>query len=874
MKKVILLALLMPVPAFGQIVENFESESIVNWVQSPEGHWKADTTESISGRVSLHQIFDNPDAGTDRIGIPVKSLHPSEGTSRWTFLVRYGYDPSSLNNWSVFLMSDTNPACMSAEGGTKGYAIGVNLTGSDDSLRLWKVNDTEITPVVTCRLNWQTDIGIASTVKLTVERSQQGNWTVSVSSMTGNLLGTDYGTDNELFGQEWFGIFYRYSSTRDRLLWIDDISIEGIFHEDKEAPLVIKCEPAGRNSAEVTFNEEPSEEIMIPDNISLNDEGSKAMSVVKINNLTYRIGFSAEFKNRSVNNLIIRKLCDKSGNCSLNVTTGFTAVWAEKGDVIISEIMADPLPEVSLPDKEYLELTNTTQYTFNLKDWTLSTETQNSSFPETSIDPAEIVILCSPEDTLVFKNFGRVIGIKQFPSLTDDGRILYISDNTGILIHGVEYSSDWYREDLKSNGGWSLEMIDTGYPFYGKDNWIASGSRKGGTPGSVNSVSESNADNSFYGIRNVFADDSISIRIRFSEPVFDLSENIKNISIGDKKISSLSPNDPLCREYSLKPEDPLDRKELYTLDISGEMFDFAGNIMQKNDFSFGLSERAAQGDILFNEILFNPLPGDPDYLEFYNSSDKVIDVSRLQLVSMNDATGDKSDPVPVSEEERCLLPGEYYAITTDAKKVSERYPSSDPEHLFETGSLPSMPDDNGHLVLYNRELDRIDELMYNDKMHYALLSSHEGVALEKTNPGNKSEETAAWHSATESSGWGTPGAQNSVFSDLPSTTDKVVLSSSKISPDDDGYEDFLTIGMNLQGKGNVVSVMIFDESGNYIRKLASNLYAGSEASVIWDGTADDGSMVRSGIYIVFISLYDDTGKTKQWKKVCTVLRKQ
>ena len=50
MKKVILLALLMPVSAFGQIVENFESGNIVNWVQSTEGRWKADTTASLSGR--------------------------------------------------------------------------------------------------------------------------------------------------------------------------------------------------------------------------------------------------------------------------------------------------------------------------------------------------------------------------------------------------------------------------------------------------------------------------------------------------------------------------------------------------------------------------------------------------------------------------------------------------------------------------------------------------------------------------------------------------------------------------------------------------------------------------------------------------------
>ena len=71
---------------------------------------------------------------------------------------------------------------------------------------------------------------------------------------------------------------------------------------------------------------------------------------------------------------------------------------------------------------------------------------------------------------------------------------------------------------------------------------------------------------------------------------------------------------------------------------------------------------------------------------------------------------------------------------------------------------------------------------------------------------------------------------------------------------------------NLTGNGNVVSVTVFDETGNYVRKIATNLFAGPEASVIWDGTADDGSPVNTGIYIVFITLYDDTGKTDKWKK--------
>ncbi|HSN49951.1 MAG TPA: lamin tail domain-containing protein, partial [Bacteroidales bacterium] len=311
MKKVILLALLMPYMAFGQIVDNFESQSTANWVQSYEGHWKADTVSRLSGLYSLHHVYDNPDAGTEQIGLSIKNLHPEEGTTRWSFLVRYGYDPSSLNNWSAFLMCDIGSSGMSAEGTAKGYAIGVNLAGSDDTLRLWKIKGSQIVTVVKTRINWQTDIGTARVVRILTERTADGHWTVTVSGITGSVIGSASGTDSELFGSEWFGIYYKYSSTRDRLLWIDDVDIAGIFHEN----------------------------------------------------------------------------------------TTVTPVMARTGDLIISEIMADPTPEVSLPPKEYIEIINRTDSPYNLEDWKLSTESQSVVFPDVTLPASGIAILCSPGDT-------------------------------------------------------------------------------------------------------------------------------------------------------------------------------------------------------------------------------------------------------------------------------------------------------------------------------------------------------------------------------------------------------------------------------------------------------------------------------------------
>jgi len=183
------------------------------------------------------------------------------------------------------------------------------------------------------------------------------------------------------------------------------------------------------------------------------------------------------------------------------------------------------------------------------------------------------------------------LGIKQFPSLTDEGKLLYLSDSTGTFIHGIEYSSEWYGDDLKSQGGWSLEMIDTRFPFYFKDNWKASESRNGGTPGKVNSVKENNPDISFYGIQNVFADDSANIHIRFSEPVFNFSDIFRSIKIGDISTSDYTQTDQLFCEYTVKTSESLRKSELYKLKIADRISDFAGNVMQRANLTLAFASR-------------------------------------------------------------------------------------------------------------------------------------------------------------------------------------------------------------------------------------------------------------------------------------------
>jgi len=541
------------------------------------------------------------------------------------------------------------------------------------------------------------------------------------------------------------------------------------------------------------------------------------------------------------------------------------------GDVVITEIMADPVPSLGLPGEEYLEILNRSRHTIDLTNWRLSSATQHSYFPEISIEPGEYLILCAVSDTGLFTGYGRVAGLKPFPALTNRGRLVLLYDDRGNLINGVDYSSNWYGNSLKSKGGWSLEIIDPGFPFFGEGNWEASSDRKGGTPGKINSAHRSNPDNSFRGITNVFPADNMKIIIEFSEPLIGFGNQTGSITVGESPVTGWELSDPLYRSFTLIPGLPLERGRIYTLGLPAEISDFAGNRPAVYDFRFGIPEPAGAKDLVFNELLFNPLPDNPDYIEFVNISGKILDASEFMVSSVKEGSGAISDPLSISTGPRCIIPGTCYTITTDRLKVISGFPLSAGENIHEVPALPSMPDARGHLLLMNRQLERIDEVIYSEKMHYSLLSGKEGISLEKIRPELPSDERTSWHSASGSSGWGTPGNRNSVFTADDNLTETVVLSSRKISPDNDGHEDVLVIGINSDDPGSIVSVLIFDETGSCVRKLAENHLAGFRASLVWDGCGNDGRPVRRGIYILAVEIYNAGGRVSKWKKVCAVI---
>ena len=200
------------------------------------------------------------------------------------------------------------------------------------------------------------------------------------------------------------------------------------------------------------------------------------------------------------------------------------AQQANRYDIVIDEIMADPTPALGLPNTEFIELKNISAQPFNLNGWSIGDASGFATIATNFIlQPDSFVVVCTNSAVTALSVFGTTIGVSAFPSLDNDADQLYLRSKEGKIIHTVDYDADWYQNSVKKEGGWTLEMIDTRNPCSGMSNWAASNDLKGGTPGRKNSVDAINIDQQPPVLVRAFATDSITITLLFDEPLDSLA---------------------------------------------------------------------------------------------------------------------------------------------------------------------------------------------------------------------------------------------------------------------------------------------------------------------------------------------------------------
>ncbi len=647
---------------------------------------------------------------------------------------------------------------------------------------------------------------------------------------------------------------------------------------DNTKPSITFLETVSSSRLKIHLSEPVDETIaQIKTNYFVDNGIGNPQSII-INNIENDIEllFADNFVENATNILSVSNLADLCDNVMDNKDLEFVYHPIDAYDIVINEIMIDPEPVINLPATEYIELFNTSNYDISISNWILEAGSSNADIPSYVLSAGEYLILCDEDSYNLLNIYGNTLAFSGFPSLSNSGSRITLKTDFGKVISNINYTDKWYSDENKDDGGWSIEQIDPMNPCGGIDNWKASEDNKGGTPGMQNSVFAANPD--LYApelIKATMINDS-TVKLFFSEPVDSTfatiitSYNVENIGNPDKVIID-SPNNMFVE---LEFSERFSKNTIYTLEISGDIPDCAGNVMVIGEsIRFAIPEMPEEHDLLINEVLFNPLPGGVDFIEIYNNSDKTIDLADINLANIDDDSGDISSSGIVLSEGRLIFPYEYYVLTDNPETVMLQYYTSNSENIVTSDNMPSMNDDEGEVIILDKFFNIIDYMEYNSDMHFALLITEDGVSLERISLTRDASDKSNWHSAAESVGFATPAYKNSQFSENNESNDEITIESEVFSPDNDGYQDNFIINYSFEKPGYVANVKIFDSKGRMIRRLKNNELLATEGSFVWDGLNQEKQKSAIGIYVVYIELFDLDGNVKKYKKTCVVAGK-
>ncbi len=835
---------------FGQWHDDFSDGDFTN---TPA--WQGDVNKFIVDNGWLR--LNDTQAGTSYLAVESDIAT----NASWEFVFKINFNPSSTNYAKVYLMTDQSDL----KAPLNGYFL--RLGHTDDDICLFRQNGTKEEKLISSRAKIL-DVS-SSHVRVLVTRDSQSHWTLK-TDLSG---GRDYilegsASDNQIKASSWFGVVCIYTITRATGFFFDDFYVDGEPYTDRDPPVVTSFS-AKEKQAQIQFSEAITP-ISPPYSqfFKIND-AVYPMDLARSTNSSINISFTDDLKCGINHQLSISGLSDLNGNAMRDTILYFSLpCLAGPYDIVINEIMANPSPLVRLPEYEYIELYNRSDKNIQLKNWTFTYGNTSKTFPDYLFPAESYVLLTHPEAEASLSTYGVVIPLLgSKTAIANNGQYLELKDHTGNVISWVDFTTDWYQDPHKANGGWSLEQINPDLTCSLSTNWKASSNVNGGTPGKQNSVFATTKDSEYPEICKIGAcDTSITLFLSKSAgmPLPSLSQikiqpevPIKNIRISGRHF------DQLEISTNLQPG------QWYDISIEGTVLDCSGYEARSGTFRIALPQIADSSDVIINEILFNPFPDGYTFVELFNRSNKTILVSDLSIALRTN--GKLSTPVSLTDDLFLLLPQSYLAISRNINDVISRYEVTDRKPFLQT-SIPSLGKESGQIVLLDKSMRVLDEVHYNSKQHVDFLKISNGVSLERLHPDRNSLDPGNWHTAAQTVGYGTPGRKNSQYIPLEEIPTEVTLNHDVFSPNNDGLNDVLLIQYQFNTPSLMADVIIFDSSGRKVKQIAHQELLATQGSFSWDGSNDKGYKSLTGLYIVFFQAYNSTGFMKTYKILCILAK--
>ncbi|MGB6049018.1 MAG: lamin tail domain-containing protein [Flavobacteriales bacterium] len=844
-------ALLITSVGYAQFTDDFSDG---DFTANPE--WSGDDALFT---VDAGQLRSNTGSLTTATTYYLSTPSTLAANAQWEFFLNLKFATSGANYVDIYLMSDVQSLSTPANG----YFVRIGETA--DHVTLSKMSGGGASLLIASPdgiVNSSSD----NPFHIKVTRNASDLWTLQyIDGNTGSYLTAGTATDGSITSSAFFGVRITQSTAASVVNnhFFDDFYVGPII-QDTAPPIIVSATVTDDQHVDLLFNE-PVEQTSAEalSNYALGPSNGIASAALNGTNPSLvHLTLASPMANGTTYTITVNGVQDLSGNVLVNGTQDFTYAvigTAQPGDVIMNELMADPTPVVGLPDAEFVELFNTTtDQTFDLTGWKIFAGTSNGTLPSIQLPPGGYLILSGTSNASLFSGFGTSIGVPSFPALVNGGDAMVLQNASGTIIDAVTYDISWYNDAAKSSGGWTLERMDPFTPCSSVNNWTASIASIGGTPGAQNSVFAILDDTTPPTIAQVFVVDSVTVDVLFSEIMDQGTLLSGDYSIEPASgITNVSVIAPDRVRITLATE--LVAGELQTITIT-DVRDCPGNLIAGgNTATFALPEIIEAGDVVINEVLYDPRGSGSDFVELYNRSQKVVSIAGLKLAN---GTGSS---VLITSEAYLLLPGQYVAVASNTVDVLANYPLGRADRMLQA-SLPSYVNGSGTVVFQAANGDTLDLFNYSDDLQFALLKSVDGVSLERVDPDRPTSDNSNWHSAAAAVNFATPGYQNSQYAPAPEAKGTITIDPAIFSPDNDGHQDLLTITYEFDEPGFVGTIKVFDLAGRDIRTLMNNELLGTSGSLSWDGLMDGNELARIGPYVIYMEAYDLAGNVEKFRK--------
>ncbi len=249
--------------------------------------------------------------------------------------------------------------------------------------------------------------------------------------------------------------------------------------------------------------------------------------------------------------------------------------------------------------------------------------------------------------------------------------------------------------------------------------------------------------------------------------------------------------------------------------------------------------------VMINEVMARPVNGS-EWVELYNRSSDAVHLSGWTLSDLRTTGQFKAGAV--------IDGGGYVIVAEDADAIGLQFPNLDVPILSLT-RWPRLNNGGDGLILRDAMATLVDSIFYP--------AQESSISLERIDLTVAGDQDN-WLASQDPQG-ATPGAANSV-----QFADDIAELSVAVSPNP--FVDQVGITYRVPSPRLHANLWVFDRTGRRVASLLESVGSGSQRVVNWDGSNDNGQILKPGIYIIYLEVGTPEGKLFRTRKPVVLAR--